>query len=241
MNTLSKIFIGIFLLMLSIPVVAEESIDLDKYLKSEKRAGIYAQKFIDSGEYYKANELLEKAVLKYSDKDWIIALRGEALFLSKNIDESEEYFMKALSINQQNEVAKKYIEEIRNIRALSVSQDLQEWILIAKDKSADFVVLVLGIWLGTTINTIATKIRKWNENRTRPKLFSNESYQEYSDILVNNLIDNNIDEVREAARFMLKEKTFDECVEILNLNVDRKQYLEDLIRILEIQDQNIQT
>lgn len=212
--------------------------DFEKFLKTEKRAGIYAQKFIDSGEYEQANTLLEQAIIKYSDKDWIVALRGEALFLSKKIDQSEEYFMKALSLNQQNEVAKKYIEEIRSIRALSSSEGLQEWILIAKDKAADFVVLVLGIWLGTTINTIASKLRRLNNNRHIPKLLSKCSYQEFSDIMVDNLIDNNIEDVRHGAQFMLKIKSFDECVEILNLNVDRKQYLQGLVGVFEIQNRN---
>ena len=235
-----KIFLSIiFWILFLIPsfnMFAEEEMDFEKYLESEKKAGVYAQKFIDAGEYGKANALLEKAVVKYPDEDWIIALRGEVLFISKNIDKSEEYFMKALAINQQNEVAKKYIEEIRKIRALSVSEELQEWILIAKDKFADFIVLVLGIWLGTTINTVASKLRKWNDNRMIPKLFSGELYQEFSDIMVNNLMDNNIDEVRDGARFMLKSKSFEECVEIFQSNVDRKRYLQDLIGVLEIQN-----
>ena len=205
-----------------------------KALQSEKRVVITAQKMIDSGEYAMANRLLIQAEIKFPNRDLLLALRGESLFLSRQIDESEAFFMRALSINQQNEVAKKYIAEIRNIRSLSTSEELQAWLAIGKDKFADFLVLVVSIWLGTTINSIGGAFSRWRFNKESRKAFQCGNYDDLTDLLEQKIKNYDPASVRDILRFMLRERNGqeEEVKKILEDYVEYKEHLDTLLRIL---------
>lgn len=218
------------------PAVHSSEVDprIEKALRTEKRVVVMAQGLIDSGEYEEANRLLEQAILKFPGRDILLALRGESLFLSQQVDASEGFFMQALSLNQQNEVAKKYIAEIRNVRELSTSEDLQEWLAIGKDKFADFLVLVISIWLGTTINSIGGAVAQWRFHRQSRKDFQSGNYEDLTDHLEKKIRDYEPDAVRDILRFMLKERDGNEAEvkKILEDYVEYNEHLETLLRIL---------
>jgi tetratricopeptide (TPR) repeat protein len=246
MNTLPRTFslfillFGLFISSYSLattPITPAPDYEkkIKKALKSEKRVVIQAQKFIDAGKYKQANQLLAKAVVKYPTKDLIIALRGEALFQSKKINEAEKSFRQALLLNPQNEVANKYIEKIRQIQGNQEDKDLAEWKSIAKDKVGDFLILVIGIWLGTTLNSIGKSLSSWRFERRSKKLFIKGDYESFTDILEYQVIAFDQHAIRTSLDFMLRHKTMKECQEIFDEFVDHQSHLELLQRMISKQ------
>lgn len=226
---------ALFSMLFSVTSLAENDADkiILKAMKSEKRIIIYAQKFIDAGQYKEANILLERAIIKYPDKDLILALRGEALYQSKQIDLAEKYFRQALYINPQNEVANKYIEKIRQIMGNREDKTITEWKSIARDKVGDFFILVIGIWLGTTINSIGHIFQQWRYQNKSRKFFLKGDYETFTDILENQIIEYNPVELRKSLRFMLLHKSPEETKTILQNYVLSKAHLESLLRLLD--------
>ncbi|MER2490879.1 tetratricopeptide repeat protein [Catenovulum sediminis] len=207
--------------------------NLDKYLKSEKRVVVQAQKFIEAGEFDSADKLTSLALRLYPKNDMIYALRGEALYQAKQFEPAEAMFMQALNLNPLNTVAKKYIEEIRTTSELSESVLSQEWKSVARDKVGDFIVLVIGIWLGTTLNTIGARIGRWRFRRHSKKLFLANDFDDFADLLEIQLASNELKPLRESMAFMLRHKSLDESIAILEEYVNRPDHLDTFIRMLK--------
>ncbi len=127
------------------------------YLESERRCGVKGQNLIDAGDYEEAIVLLGKGIEKFPSSDWLIGLYGEALYLGGHLGEGESQFRNALSINKNNPVAKKYIVEIRKTQDLLEDRNVAEWISIAKDKGADLLLLVIGVWIGTLLTIFSER------------------------------------------------------------------------------------
>ena len=217
---------------------APDDARIEKALKSFKRAGITAEKWIDAGEIDAANRLLGRAVVQFPNNDYLLVLRGQALFAVKKIDESEEVLRQALNINPQNQKAGDYIEKIRSIREKQTSTGAQEWMAIAKDKIGDFVVLVIGIWLGTTLNTIASKFNQWRSYRRSCRAFRNEDYEGMTDLLEKELDPYDPASIRKNLLFMLhnhkdQENRAESVRKILIDFVDNKEHLDILLSMLK--------
>lgn len=207
--------------------------EFSKYLKSQKRVVIQAQKFIEAGEFDQAEQLTSKAITLYPKDDMIYALRGEALYQAKNFEPAEAMFMQALNLNPLNAVAKGYIEEIRSTSELSESVLSQEWKSVARDKVGDFIVLVIGIWLGTTLNTIGARVARWRFRMHSKKLFLANDFDDFADLLEIQLASNELKPLRESMAFMLTHKTLSESIEILEEYVNSPDHLATFKRMLE--------
>lgn len=212
---------------------ATESPDFSLHLKSSKRVIVQAQKLIESGDFDHANTLTELALVKYPNDDMIYALKGEALYLSKEFVPAENMFMQALQLNPLNTVAKKYIEEIRTTSELSESVLSAEWKSVARDKVGDFIVLVIGIWLGTTLNSIGARIARWRFRVRSKKLFLANEFDDFADLLEIQLASNELKPLRESMAFMLSHKSLQESIDILEEYVNRPDHLASFIRMLK--------
>ena len=200
---------------------------------SERRVIVYAQKHIDAGDYQEALLILNDAASRFPGNDVIRALKGEAHFLMGDVVLAEGDFMAALSVNAHNEVAKKYIEEIRDVKSLSVSEESQEWLSVARDKVGDFIVLVIGIWLGTTLNTFGAAIKRWKDGRRSKKHFLEGDYVAFTDLLEMQAGENNIVGLRKNIDFMLKHKSADEAKKIIEDYVDFEEIMRMLMRMID--------
>lgn len=211
----------------------QAKLDYDKYLKSEKRVVVKAQKLIERGDFDAAEQLTKRAIEKFPQSDMIFALRGEAQYQAKDFEPAERNFMKALQINPLNTVAKKYIEEIRSTKEAAESVELAEWKSVARDKVGDFIVLVLGIWLGTTINTIGSRVARWRFRLRSKKLFLAGDYDDFADLLEIQLASNELKPLRESMAFMLRHKSLTDAIAILDEYVNSPDHLATFVRMLE--------
>lgn len=214
-------------------VVAADAQAPAKPVVSEKKVIVYAQKFIDAGEYRAALNILSDGVRQFPSNDIVLALNGEAHYLSGNIEEAERYFMSALLINAHNEVAKKYIEEIRDVKTLSVSEESQEWVSIARDKFGDFIILVIGIWLGTTLNSFGSGIKRWRDDVNSKKHFDDGDYVAFTDRLEMQASEHNIAALRKNIDYMLSKKSIDEAKLIVEDFADSEDNVRMFLRMIE--------
>jgi len=214
---------------------ATESIEIEKHLQSENRAIVYGEKHIDFGEYAKSNLLLFEAVKRFPKSDMIAALYGKSLYESGKKDVAEEYFMQALRLNSANILAQQYIEQIRDVRSLSESEESQEWASIMKDKIGDLIVFVLSIWLGTSLNSIWRYLsNRWKWHLAKQQYVLTE-YNAVVRILESHVVEMNQDAINEGLCFMLSTGDDPEKVQaILKKFVIREDDLKILIRSLDL-------
>jgi tetratricopeptide (TPR) repeat protein len=218
------------LLQIASPSAAE--MNFEKYLKSEKRCGVKSQNLIDAGEYDSAIALLAKGVEKFPSSDWLIGLNGEALYLGGNLEEGEIQFRKALSMNKNNPVAKKYIEEIRKTQDLLEDRELAEWISIAKDKGADLFLLVLGVWFGTLLTLFSERFMGWIKKSSFDKALRKENYDLATDMLENLISEAKKSELKGHLSKMISELSFEKSEEILIEHVYDQDIEEKLLFFL---------
>ena len=195
--------------------LADAEMNLEKYLKSEKRCGVKGQNLIDAGDYEQAIDLLDKGIDKFPSSDWLIGLYGEALYLDGHLEEGEIQFRKTLSMNKNNPVAKKYIEEIRKTQDLLEDRDVAEWIGIAKDKGADFLLLVIGVWIGTLLTLFSQKLVSWMKKANFEKAIRKEKYDSAIDILETLVSEAKNSEVRANLTKLLSEVSLEDAESIL--------------------------
>jgi len=210
---------------------------LEKSLKSENRAIVYGEKYIDFGDFEKSNQILAKAVIRFPENDMIIALYGKSLYESGNKNIAEKYFMQALRLSSNNILAQQYIEQIREVRSLSISENAQEWASIIKDKVGDLIVFVISIWLGTSLNSIWRYfLRKWRWHQAK-RNYANEDYNDVVRILESHVVDVDVDAINECLLFMLASGENSKKVKgILSQFVIREEDLKVLLRSLQLLD-----
>jgi len=232
----------IFLLALvcwsSIAVAATLATDeVEKHLKSENRAIIFGEKNIDFGEFDKSNQVLAEAVKRFPKNDMIAALYGKSLYESGDKDRAEEYFMHALRLNAANILAQQYIEQIREVRSLSESEESQEWTSIMKDKIGDLIVFVLSIWLGTSANSIwqyFSRRRKWSKAQ---QCYKQDKFGDVVRILESHVVEMDQDAINECLDFMGKNKNSENPEEVRKILKDfviREEDLKVLMRSLDL-------
>ena len=207
--------------------------DMDTYLKSEKRVIVYGEQFIDFGEFAKSNQLLSEAVKRYSANDVILSLYGKSLYESGQKDLAEDYFMQALRLNAANIIAQQYIEQIRDVRSLSVSEESQELSSMIKDKVGDLVVFVISIWLGTSLNTFwRFLLMKWRWRNAKAS-YMREDYDDVVRILEMHVMEMEQDAIDETLHFMLSSGQSQETVnDIIEKYIVREECLAVLKRSL---------
>ncbi len=207
---------------------------LKKSISSYKRAIIIIQKKMDVEDFTTVIALTDLGLVKYPARqvDFHL-LKGEALYKSKNLDEAELELRKALKIDPMNDVARSYIEEIRDTQEAQTSTELAEWILIAKDKVGDFIVTFLALFAAFLVNSaIEPILLRIKLNRAR-KSFEDGDYDAFTDLIEGLLDEENFAVLRANFRIVLNLKGYTEAKEILNAHVVTMERLPTLLRILE--------
>ncbi|MDP6136140.1 MAG: hypothetical protein QGI25_07595 [Arenicellales bacterium] len=227
-------------LCLPLPAAAAEETDFDKYLRSSNIVIIQSQKYLDAGEYDNALKLLDLGIAKYTDKDVLYALKGETLYKNNRLEEAEPILRQALQLNPLNEVAKKYIEEIRTTELAQVSTEWQEWMGIFRDKVGDFIVTFLAFGCaflaGSAIAPIKLKLDLYSARR----FFDQGNYDEFLDLTEGLLDQEKFAPLRSNFRFLLRQKNFEDAQHILSKHVNTPERLPTLLRILERENEKLQ-
>ena len=190
-----------------------------EYPESERQCGVKGQNLIDAGDYGQAIVLLGKGVEKFPSSDWLIGLYGEALYLGGYLEEGERQFRNALSMNKNNPLAKKYIEEIRKTQDLLEDREVVEWISIAKDKGADLLLLVIGVWIGTLLTLFSQKFMTWIKRTNFDKALRKGDYDSAIDIMETLVNQAKTREVRAHLKKMLLELSLEKTEKILEDHV----------------------
>lgn len=222
----------LMLAVFQMPPLSAAETDFEKYLSSEKRCGIKGQNLIDAGNYEEAIALFGKGVEKFPTSDWLIGLYGEALYLGGRLEDGEIQFRQALSMNKNNPVAKKYIVEIRKTQDLLEDRDLAEWIGIAKDKGADLLLLVIGVWFGTLLTLFSGKFISWVKKSNFDKALRREDYDVATDMLETLMDESKKSELKAHLTKMLSELSLEKSEQILTGYVDDRDSEEKLLFFL---------
>ena len=202
---------------------------------------VKAQQMIESGRLEEAIIYLEKARLAHANNDLILALYGQALYENKQISQAEMYFMAALKVNPLNTVAKSYIEVIRETSAASISEDLQQLEEVTWDKVGDLVVIAFAFMLGGTLNNLIKRISNSRFSLKSRRLFLKGYYEDFADVLEIQLSTNELRPLRHSLNFMLKHKSMDESIKILEHHVNSNSNLETLVRMIRLSNENHST
>ena len=227
-------------LWLTLPTSAAEEPDFDRYLRSTKIVVVQSQKYLDAGEYDNALKLLDLGIAKDEKSDLLYALKGETLYKTNKLEDAETALRQALQLNPLNQVAKRYIEEIRTTEQAQVSTEFQEWMGIFRDKVGDFIVTFLAFGsaflAGSAMQPIKLKLNLYNARR----LFDQGNYDEFLDLTEGLLDEEKFAPLRSNFRFLLRQKNFEDAQFILNKHVNTPERLPTLLRILEREHEKLE-
>ncbi|MEH6592487.1 MAG: tetratricopeptide repeat protein [Halioglobus sp.] len=205
---------------------------------TESAAMVYSEGLLDSGEFVKAIEFLERAVVSFPENDSLLVLYGQALYESHDLDAAEEIFRQALQVNPLNSVAEQYIQQIRETSDAIISPTLRLMVEVAWDKAGDVVILAIGFFLGSLLSG---SLRSYRERRffaNSKKLFTVGHYEVFADMLETQLSENNFKPLRQSLAFMLEHKTMDESTQILSKHVNSEDNLKTLVRMIKNSESN---
>ena len=219
------------------PDIEKHLDDLDarfeKLTSSYNRAFSYTQRATDDGFYDTAIAIADVAIQKYPDRDGLYNERARALLEKGQLDNAENDAMRATQLNPKNEEAFRLVEAIRARRQAQTSEELQEWISIAKDKVGDFIVTFLALFMAFVTNSLIAPIMlRFKLNNAR-RLFEKGNYDEFTDLIEGLLDEENFSPIRKNFQFLLNQKSYDEARDILNKYVNTPERLPTLPRILE--------
>ena len=139
--------------------------------REEKMIIVQGQNLTDGGEYNQAIQLFQEGKEKFPQNDAIISYLGEALFLKGNLSGAEDELREALNLNSQNMTAKKYIEKIREIGEAQESQAWAKFKDVFWDKFGDFIIFVIGVFLGTFLTAMVdNSMRKKSAKQVRKEI-----------------------------------------------------------------------
>ncbi|MCB1693688.1 MAG: tetratricopeptide repeat protein [Pseudomonadales bacterium] len=205
----------------------------EKWASSVNIAVITMQKNTDAGNFETTIDIADKAIAKFPERAILYNAKGEAQYRKGDLDAAEASFRRSLQIDPFNAEARKYIEDIRTTEQAQTSEELAEWISIAKDKVGDFIVTFLALFAAFLVNSlIAPVVLRIKLNSAR-RAFERGQYDEFTDLIEGLLDEENFAPLRNNFRFMLTHKSFDESREILNKYVNTLERLPTLMRILE--------
>ncbi|MEA2018142.1 MAG: tetratricopeptide repeat protein [Campylobacterota bacterium] len=113
--------------------------------KIEKLTFIKSNKLITKGYYKEALEKLEPVIQKFDKNDKLLYLKGKILKEQGKLEESTLILKKVLTLNQDNMIARKLIEDIddiENAKQNNIVKASLEWL---SDKGVDFLFIFFGI------------------------------------------------------------------------------------------------
>lgn len=219
-------------------------------VKSLAGAVVRGQKYYEAGDYCSAIAYLTRATQKYQavtgpDRGELSILYtdlGRSIFENPEMDEgvrlnrAEIEFMRALRADVQNQIASDYIDAIRTIKELSVSQGWSLFKEVAFDKAGDIAVFGLGFFFGSLLSTYVAGFRERQFISKSRKMFMVGQYDDFADLLEIQLTENNLRPLRNSLSFMLEHKSLEESSEILSKYVNSEENLSTLLRMIRLSD-----
>jgi tetratricopeptide (TPR) repeat protein len=205
----------------------------EKLTVNKKMAVIVLQKETDAGNYATAIAVARLAIRKFPNDELLYTAYGRALLEASLLDEAEIALRTALQLNPKNVEARKLIEEIRATSEAQTSEEMAEWISIAKDKVGDFVVTFLALFAAFLTSSLLAPVALHFKLSNARKAFEEGKYDDFTDLIEGLLDEENFVPLRANFRFMLAKKTYTEAQQILNKYVNTLERLPTLLRILE--------
>ncbi|MFT4854120.1 MAG: tetratricopeptide (TPR) repeat protein [Cyclobacteriaceae bacterium] len=205
----------------------------EKLTVNKKMAVIVLQKETDAGNYATAIAVARLAIQKFPNDELLYTAYGRALLEASQLDEAEIALRTALQLNPKNVEARKLIEEIRATGEAQTSEEMAEWISIAKDKVGDFIVTFLALFAAFLTSSLLAPIALRFKLGNARKAFEEGKYDDFTDLIEGLLDEENFVPLRANFRFMLAKKTYTEAQQILNKYVNTLERLPTLLRILE--------
>lgn len=200
---------------------------------SPRIALIEAQQMIDAGEIDESIAFLEEKMLEHPNNAPLILHYGLALKEANRLAEAEVAFRKVLAINGTNPIAKNQIDMIRQFNNAAVSETAQQLENITIDKIFDLLTIAAAFALGTVFSTYIKRIEDWNFNRRSRKLFLQNRYDDFVDMLEIQISTNKLRPLRNSVTFMLTHKTEKEIIEVLDRYVNTEENFNTLVRMIE--------
>lgn len=219
-----------FVILLASPCLAASN--FDAYLGSQIVVGEKAQELMNQGKDTDAIELLDQGVDKFPDSDWLRSLYGRALFTQGDLDEAEDQFQRALEINPDNPVARMLIKEIRATKDALEDREMDELVDLGMDKLGDLGVIVIGVWLGTLMTSVSSRLAKSMARSNFDKALRRQDWDVVTDILENLIVNWKKHELRANMEKMLNKMEQAEVERIIIDYVDVQKHEDDLLFFL---------
>lgn len=191
-----------------------------------------AQEMLDSGRINEAITLLESCIQDHPKSDWLLSMLGRAYYKEGDLESAEAQFRKALEINKNNAVAKKLILEMRKTQDLLRDRDLSEWLAIGKEKLADLVTLVVGVWLGMLLSSISSGFYSHFTRTSFRKALSKKDYDYATDILEDLVVNREKAQLRKRLKELLEEFSLDDARDLIIDYVDDQDIEKKLVHFL---------
>ncbi|GBL04478.1 TPR domain protein [Glaciecola sp. KUL10] len=188
---------------------------------------------IDAGEIDEAISFLEENILEYPNNAPLILHYGLALKEANRLAEAEVAFRKVLAINGTNPIAKNQIDMIRQFNNAAVSETAQQLENITIDKFFDLLTIAAAFALGTVFSTYIKRIEDWNFNRRSRKLFLQNRYDDFVDMLEIQISTNKLKPLRNSVTFMLTHKSEKDIIKVLDRYVNTEENFNTLVRMIE--------
>lgn len=202
-------------------------------MESELSCGRMGQDLIDMKDYPQAVRILEPCLQEHPDSDWLWSMLGRAYYKMGDLESAEAQFRKALELNKNNPVAKRLILEMRKTQDLLRDRDISEWINIAKERAADLVTLVIGVWLGTLLSGISGRFYSHFVKTNFRKALARNDYDYAADLLEDLQIKREKAQLRMRLRELLHDLGLEESKKMIIEYVDDQDVESRLLRFLE--------
>lgn len=225
------VFVTLTLLVAVIECRADSNMSASK-VESELSCGRTGQELIDLEEYELAISNLEVCLKSHSDSDWLYSLLGRAYYKMGDLEQAEAQFRKALDINKNNPVAKRLILEMRKTQDLLKDRDVSEWINIAKERVADLVTLVVGVWLGTLLSGISGRIYSHFVKTSFRKALAKDDFDYATDILEDLIVKREKAQLRKRLIELLEVYSLEDAREMIIEYVDDREIEDKLVHFL---------
>ncbi len=207
-------------------------LNLNGGLESELSCGRMGQELIDCGDYELAASSLEQCLKKHPRSDWLYSLLGRAYFKMGDLEMAEAQFREALDINKNNPAVKRMVLEMRKTQDLLRDRDISEWINIAKEKAADLVTLVIGVWLGMLLSGISGRFYSHFVRTNFRKALAKKDFDYVTDILEDLQFKREKAQLRMRLRELLAEYDLEEAKEMIIEYVDDREIEDKLVHFL---------
>jgi Flp pilus assembly protein TadD len=213
----------------------------EKWARSDRTAVVVMSKEVDAGNLKTALAVGKIAAEKFPTKETVLVEYGRALMISGSLEQAEKQLREALKLDPLNTEARRIIEEIRATEQAQTSTEVAEWISIAKDKVGDFIVTFLALFTAFLVNSLMAPIAlRFKLSRAR-KAFEEDKYDDFTDLMEGLLDSENFSPLRSNLKELIQRKSYQEAQVILNKYVNTLERLPTLLRILERENEKLQS